>query len=299
MGVLIVAVLVVAGMAVIVFWRPHPGVSWRRRAPIQSESDELNLDRPLSASMLVKSLDDAMYRATIGQIGVNGEPAPPDGIVVTLHQTDWELIKDVYKDVSESLVSSLCRRAVKKGVHIRPEVFGLEFVVATEAEPGEPTIEPVYGGLDTAVPTVGASHERGSGSPTFYRDGPTEAYDDEVPSTENLDEFHRKTDAVAYLEPYDPKDLEPIQLSGAHPQTLGRGSHADLLVTHPEGRRWISKVHCEIGYDEDRHAWWVKDRDSLNSTLVNDEVVVDQDLRDGDILGLGSSIRFLFRFNSS
>ncbi|WP_053333299.1 FHA domain-containing protein [Haliangium ochraceum] len=56
----------------------------------------------------------------------------------------------------------------------------------------------------------------------------------------------------------------------------------------------ISREHAEVYFDEDVGAWFVRDLDSKNGTLVNDEVVTAPSLlRSGDIVFFGQ-VGFLF-----
>lgn len=298
MTVLLVALIGIMTLAVVVFWRPRAGVSWRRR-PLETDDDLFDLDRPMTETMLASKLDDAMYRAVISQIGVDGEPSPPDGFVVVLHPADWSLIEAIYAEVSSSLVNSVAHRARRKGVTLDVSTFAVQFVVGPEAEAGKPVLEPAWGDA-RRLAEAARMHYRSEDFQTYTWDSSTDVYDETTAAITAEDEpTIAMTVADAYLEPYDPADLGPLRIAGPGPVTLGRGSEAQLFIDHPDARRWVSKVHCEIGFDPDRHAWWVHDLDSANGTFINDAEVAEADLRNGDVLGLGRSISFVFRTEPS
>ncbi len=74
-----------------------------------------------------------------------------------------------------------------------------------------------------------------------------------------------------------------VQL-GAAPFEIGRSSTNDLFIDQES----ISRHHARISFDGT--AYWVADLGSTNGTYVNDEVVREQQLRDGDQVRIGRSI---------
>jgi len=70
---------------------------------------------------------------------------------------------------------------------------------------------------------------------------------------------------------------------------VGRGENADLVIP---GDRAISTRHAEIWHAEGQ--WHIRDLDSANGTLVNDEFVTTHTLSVGDMILIGES---LFRYD--
>lgn len=71
-------------------------------------------------------------------------------------------------------------------------------------------------------------------------------------------------------------------------RTLGRADPGDIVVTGPE----VSGQHCRL--DRGPDGFTITDLDSTNGTFVNDQPVQTANLRDRDVVRLGSS-RFLFK----
>ena len=74
-----------------------------------------------------------------------------------------------------------------------------------------------------------------------------------------------------------------VQL-GAAPFEIGRSSSNDLFIDQES----ISRHHARISFDGS--AYWVRDLGSTNGTYVNDEVIHEHRLRDGDQVRVGRSI---------
>jgi diguanylate cyclase (GGDEF)-like protein len=74
-----------------------------------------------------------------------------------------------------------------------------------------------------------------------------------------------------------------VQL-GAAPFEIGRSSSNDLFIDQES----ISRHHARISFDGS--AYWVRDLGSTNGTYVNDELVSEHRLRDGDQVRVGRSI---------
>ena len=72
-------------------------------------------------------------------------------------------------------------------------------------------------------------------------------------------------------------------VSGAR-VVIGRSHEADLTIPHPS----VSRLHCVLWLDQDRYR--IKDLGSTNRTRVNDRVIEDADLADGDHITIGESI---------
>jgi diguanylate cyclase (GGDEF)-like protein len=74
-----------------------------------------------------------------------------------------------------------------------------------------------------------------------------------------------------------------VQLSGA-PFEIGRSSSNDLFIDQES----ISRHHARISFDGT--SYFIADLGSTNGTYVNDELVREQRLRDGDQVRIGRSI---------
>ncbi len=74
-----------------------------------------------------------------------------------------------------------------------------------------------------------------------------------------------------------------VQL-GSAPFEIGRSSTNDLFIDQES----ISRHHARISFDG--NAYWIADLGSTNGTYVNDELVREQRLRDGDQVRIGRSI---------
>jgi diguanylate cyclase (GGDEF)-like protein len=74
-----------------------------------------------------------------------------------------------------------------------------------------------------------------------------------------------------------------VQL-GKAPFEIGRSSSNDLFIDQES----ISRHHARISFDGT--SYWVADLGSTNGTYVNDELVREQRLRDGDQVRIGRSI---------
>lgn len=79
-----------------------------------------------------------------------------------------------------------------------------------------------------------------------------------------------------------------LELVQGQEMVLGRtpdSPAAEILQNY----RYVSRVHATVGVDEAGQAW-IRDEDSTNDTLVNDEELVPREkspLRDGDLVVLG------------
>jgi diguanylate cyclase (GGDEF)-like protein len=82
---------------------------------------------------------------------------------------------------------------------------------------------------------------------------------------------------------YGPELGKRVQL-GAAPFEIGRSSKNDLFIDQES----ISRHHARITFDGAN--FWVADLESTNGTFVNDDVVHEQRLRDGDQVRVGRSI---------
>ena len=69
---------------------------------------------------------------------------------------------------------------------------------------------------------------------------------------------------------------------------FGRGKNADIILDDNA----ISRLHCKVFYHQSQ--FWIQDFGSRNSTLVNNDRVSRQPLKQGDVIRLG---RHRFRFN--
>jgi diguanylate cyclase (GGDEF)-like protein len=74
-----------------------------------------------------------------------------------------------------------------------------------------------------------------------------------------------------------------VQL-GTAPFEIGRSSSNDLFIDQES----ISRHHARISFDG--ASYWIADLGSTNGTYVNDELVREQRLRDGDQVRIGRSI---------
>jgi diguanylate cyclase (GGDEF)-like protein len=82
---------------------------------------------------------------------------------------------------------------------------------------------------------------------------------------------------------YGPDLGKRMQL-GTAPFEIGRSSKNDLFIDQES----ISRHHARITFDGTHY--WVADLNSTNGTFVNDDVVREQRLRDGDQVRVGRSI---------
>ena len=82
---------------------------------------------------------------------------------------------------------------------------------------------------------------------------------------------------------YGPELGKRVQL-GTAPFTIGRSSKNDLFLDQES----VSRHHARISFDGTQY--WVQDQGSTNGTFVNDEVVREQRLGDGDQVRIGRSI---------
>ncbi|MFA7443456.1 MAG: GGDEF domain-containing protein, partial [Lysobacteraceae bacterium] len=71
---------------------------------------------------------------------------------------------------------------------------------------------------------------------------------------------------------------------GDSPVSIGRSAQCDLSISH----RSISRRHCQIWRDDGRYL--IRDLGSTNHTRVNDAIVEQAELRDGDHITLGDCI---------
>lgn len=75
-----------------------------------------------------------------------------------------------------------------------------------------------------------------------------------------------------------------IPLGSDGPLIIGRSSRADLQIDQES----VSRNHCEIVGDNNRYL--IRDLGSTNGTYVNDELVEEASLRDGDQIKIGRTI---------
>jgi diguanylate cyclase (GGDEF)-like protein len=79
-------------------------------------------------------------------------------------------------------------------------------------------------------------------------------------------------------------DLGKRMSLGTAPFEIGRSSKNDLFLDQES----VSRHHARITFDGKHH--WVQDLASTNGTYVNDEVIREKRLRDGDLLRVGRTI---------
>ena len=82
---------------------------------------------------------------------------------------------------------------------------------------------------------------------------------------------------------YGPELGRRVRL-GAAPFEIGRSSTTDLFIDQES----ISRHHARISFDGS--AYWVKDLESTNGTYVNDDLIREHRLGDGDQVRVGRSI---------
>lgn len=68
------------------------------------------------------------------------------------------------------------------------------------------------------------------------------------------------------------------------PVTIGRGEDASLRILDP----WVSRNHCEILASDEQVI--VRDTGSRHGICVNDEIVQESPLHEGDTLRLGTKL---------
>ncbi len=67
------------------------------------------------------------------------------------------------------------------------------------------------------------------------------------------------------------------------PAVIGRLSGSDVVLSDPN----VSRRHAELRRDGDR--WWLVDLGSTNGSTVNEKLVKEHELHDGDELGFGTT----------
>jgi diguanylate cyclase (GGDEF)-like protein len=82
---------------------------------------------------------------------------------------------------------------------------------------------------------------------------------------------------------YGPELGRRVQL-GTAPFQIGRSTRNDLSLDQES----VSRHHARITFDG--VAYWIQDLNSTNGTFVNDDVVAEQQLNDGDQIRVGRSI---------
>jgi diguanylate cyclase (GGDEF)-like protein len=82
---------------------------------------------------------------------------------------------------------------------------------------------------------------------------------------------------------YGPELGKRLQL-GAAPFEIGRSAKNDLFIDQES----VSRHHARIVFDGS--LYWLQDQNSTNGTFVNDELVQERELRDGDQIRVGRSI---------
>jgi diguanylate cyclase (GGDEF)-like protein len=82
---------------------------------------------------------------------------------------------------------------------------------------------------------------------------------------------------------YGPDLGKRVQL-GAAPFDIGRSPSSDLFLDQES----ISRHQARITFDGKQY--WVRDLNSTNGTFINDELVREQQMRDGDQIRIGRSI---------
>jgi two-component system, cell cycle response regulator len=75
-----------------------------------------------------------------------------------------------------------------------------------------------------------------------------------------------------------------VELGGGIGVVIGRGSDADFQIAS----RSVSRSHCRI--TERDGSFWVEDLRSTNHTYVNEELIDQRELKDGDQLRVGKSV---------
>ncbi|MFN2526333.1 MAG: FhaA domain-containing protein [Actinomycetota bacterium] len=75
---------------------------------------------------------------------------------------------------------------------------------------------------------------------------------------------------------------ETIELTRS-PAVIGRLSSNDVVLVDPN----VSRRHAELRRDGDR--WWLVDLGSTNGSTVNEKLVKEHELHDGDELGFGTT----------
>ncbi|HET9033034.1 MAG TPA: GGDEF domain-containing protein [Dokdonella sp.] len=71
---------------------------------------------------------------------------------------------------------------------------------------------------------------------------------------------------------------------GDEPLIIGRAPEADFQIIE----RSVSRAHCRI--TREPAGYRIKDLDSTNKTFLNDQPIIEAELKDGDHLGIGSYV---------
>ncbi len=72
-----------------------------------------------------------------------------------------------------------------------------------------------------------------------------------------------------------------VRLAANQTLVIGRADECDVQLHD----RWMSRRHCEITVEGDEV--WIRDLGSTHGTLVNEQPVIEQRLREGDVIRLG------------
>ncbi|HEX2241480.1 MAG TPA: DUF3662 and FHA domain-containing protein [Actinomycetota bacterium] len=83
---------------------------------------------------------------------------------------------------------------------------------------------------------------------------------------------------------------ESIELTRT-PAVIGRLSGNDVVLADPN----VSRRHAELRRDADK--WWLVDLGSTNGSTVNEKLVKEHELHDGDELGFGTT-KLLFKLRT-
>jgi serine/threonine-protein kinase len=137
------------------------------------------------------------------------------------------------------------------------------------------------------MPSSSKSGVRSGSSPALADASPMGSSPATVPAGERKDAGPRRTgqpiESTARLTSLDTNRSYLLQQDQI---VVGRRDDADLPLREPT----VSSRHCELRFDG--FHWWVTDLGSRNGTLVNGAPVSQQQLRIGDVIQIGSLLRF-------
>jgi hypothetical protein len=213
--------------------------------------------RPYVQKLLLRAVRRIVFAY---RSGVYSERQLPTTALVRFNPADYDLVKNLRRQIREELEMVLARRGRQPGNRLLATP-SIEITADGDVWRGWPRVT-----VEFASETVKELAPRRAGEP-----------------------IETKPLGASELEPVTP-GLPSFLLSGTF-HRIGRSSaQSDLVVSHTR----VSRTHAYLYLEDGK--WWVEDAGSSNGTFVNGEAVTDQrPLGNGDTLRLGQEVTFRLR----
>ncbi|NMB45849.1 MAG: DUF3662 and FHA domain-containing protein [Firmicutes bacterium] len=204
----------------------------------------------------------------------------PNEFTVYVSPQDWEKLKPLSLTIVSDMGDYLADRARRSGVSFVAPVH-IEFAAEDSLSPGAVRVEAVFrereGDIQANIADNGQRHAMGGSKNSANG---TQVY--------KLPPGAARDDARAELLAMNGSHRGQTWILSDEPVSIGRSREQHIQLGDPG----VSRCHAVIRLSQGRY--WIEDNASTNGTRVNNELIKNAVLSDGDIVQLGT-IQLQFR----